>query len=220
MFVSGFSVQQHLSSDDGKAIATLLVAATGPAFALGWFAVGWFDFSGFMGTDTNPLAFRIVVAIAVTVTSIPVISKIFIDLKLMQTRFAKIILGCATLQDLLLWAALAVATGVAAEGRLATVQSLDIVKTIGVTFAFVVVALVVVRAAMLRTAKTLPPGSGGGTSATGIVLGVCFVFCAVAAALGVNVVFGALVAGIIIGSMPQASFTRIKERIAEVSLAF
>jgi len=232
MFVSGFRVQQHLSRDDGVMIGIVLLAATVAPFALGWLAVGWFDLGRYMGAGANPLAFQIVMAIAVTVTSIPVISKIFIDLDLMGTRFAKIVLGCATIQDLVLWAALAVATGLgtgaAAE---ASVDSIDVLQKIGITAAFVIAALSIVRAMMLGTARALPRGSGGHPSATGIVLGTCFVFAAAAAALGINVVFGALVAGInvvfgalvagiVIGSMPQASFERIKDRIAEVSLAF
>ncbi len=221
MFVSGFRVQQHLSRDDGVIIGIVLLAATLAPFALGWMAVGWFDLERYMGAGANPLAFQIVMAIAVTVTSIPVISKIFIDLDLMGTRFAKIVLGCATIQDLVLWAALAVATGLGSGAAAeASVDSIDVLQKIGITAAFVIAALSIVRAMMLGTARALPRGSGGHPSATGIVLGTCFVFAAAAAALGINVVFGALVAGIVVGSMPQASFERIKDRIAEVSLAF
>jgi Kef-type K+ transport system membrane component KefB len=49
----------------------------------------------------------------VAVTSVPVISKIVADLKILHTRFARVVLGVAVLEDIVLWAALAVATAVA-----------------------------------------------------------------------------------------------------------
>jgi len=221
MFVSGFRVQQHLSREDGRTIAAVLLAATVPPFAAGWLACDWLDLSAHMGDGAHPAAFRIVVAVAVTVTSIPVISKIFIDLGLMQTRFAKIVLACSTVQDLLLWAALAVATGLASSGAGgAAADTTLVLSKVGITLGFLAATLWLGRGLMLRAAALLPAGAGDRPPAIGLVLGVCFVFAAAASLLGVNAVFGALVAGIAVGAMPQAGFARIKDRIADVALAF
>ena len=51
----------------------------------------------------------------VAVTSVPVVSKIFADLKILHTRFARLILGVAVLEDIVLWLALAVATALAGK---------------------------------------------------------------------------------------------------------
>lgn len=223
MFISGFRVQQHLSRDDGRTIVAVFLAATVPPFAIGWMAPDWFDLAPYMGEGAHPTAFRIVVAVAVTVTSIPVISKIFIDLGLMHTRLAKIVLACSTVQDLLLWSALAVATGLAsgaATGEAAAVDAGYVMKKVAITLGFLGVSLVLGRTLMRRAAYALPAGAGDGPPAIGLVLGVCFVFAAVASLVGVNAVFGALVAGIAIGAMPQAGFAGIKDRISDVSLAF
>jgi Kef-type K+ transport system membrane component KefB len=56
-----------------------------------------------------------VLAIAVAVTSIPVISRIFHDLGILHTRFASLVLGAAILEDIALWAVLAIATALAAS---------------------------------------------------------------------------------------------------------
>ncbi|HVH14131.1 MAG TPA: cation:proton antiporter [Candidatus Angelobacter sp.] len=56
-----------------------------------------------------------IVGVGVSVTSIPVISKIFIDLRIMDTRFAKIVLAVATVEDVIQFGALAIATGVGAS---------------------------------------------------------------------------------------------------------
>jgi Kef-type K+ transport system membrane component KefB len=224
MFISGFRVQQHLSRDDGLTIAAVFFAATVPPFAVGWMIPDWFDLTPYMGSGAHPMAFRIVVAIAMTVTSIPVISKIFIDLDIIDTRLAKIVLACSTVQDLLLWSALAVATGlasgVAGAGGLDGVENGFAVRKVAITLGFLGVSLLIGRTLMWRAAHMFPAGAGDGPPAIGLVLGVCFVFAAVASLLGVNAVFGALVAGIAIGALPQAGFTRIKDRISDVSLAF
>ena len=52
----------------------------------------------------------LVLAIAVVVTSIPVISRIFYDLKILHTRFASLILGFAVVEDIVLWGMLGIAT--------------------------------------------------------------------------------------------------------------
>ncbi len=52
------------------------------------------------------------------VTSVPVVSKIFADLKILHTRFARLVLGVAVLEDIVLWLALAVATAMAGASAL------------------------------------------------------------------------------------------------------
>jgi len=52
-------------------------------------------------------------AVGVAATSVPVVSKIFADLNILHTRFARLILGVAVLEDIVLWMALALATAMA-----------------------------------------------------------------------------------------------------------
>jgi Kef-type K+ transport system membrane component KefB len=49
---------------------------------------------------------------------------------------------------------------------------------------------------------------------------ICFIFAFAANALDVNLVFGALLAGIVMGLMPQEHFGKAKEHIKDLSLAF
>ena len=57
----------------------------------------------FIGTINNSIAFTLVFCIGVAITSIPVISKIFFDMGIMNTKFSNTILTIATFQDLCLW---------------------------------------------------------------------------------------------------------------------
>src|SRR5271165_6588118 len=76
--------------------------------------------------------FAIVLAVGVAVTSVPVVSKIFADLKILHTRFARLVLGVAVLEDIALWLALAVATAVAGKAALnPRAMSYHLITTIG-----------------------------------------------------------------------------------------
>jgi hypothetical protein len=70
------------------------------------------------GPNGTRIALIIIVAVGVAVTSVPVVSKIFADLKILHTRFARLVLGVAVLEDIVLWLALALATGMAGRAEL------------------------------------------------------------------------------------------------------
>ncbi len=58
----------------------------------------------------------IVFGIAIAITSIPVVSRIMLDLGILDTSFAWIVLGVAVVEDVLLYVLLAIALGLVAHG--------------------------------------------------------------------------------------------------------
>src|SRR5262245_28853895 len=90
MFTSGFHIQRKLPSEERRDIGLLVIVTSTVPFVLGWWAVSFIPVDQYMQDGASLLSFKIVFAVSVTVTSIPVISKIFVDLGLMQTKFAKV----------------------------------------------------------------------------------------------------------------------------------
>lgn len=213
MFVSGFRVQRKLDRDDTSLIAVIVVAATGLPFLAGWFAPQVFDFAPYAGANGGVLALTLVIAIAFSVTSIPVISKIFLDLGIIQTRFARIVLGAATIQDLFLWIGLSLATSLAQGGE---GDAGDLALTITKTLAFVGVALAF-GPRLLSWVSRLRINLVWKASPIGYLFSVCFLLVAVASLLSVNLVFGALVAGMVVGACSNGAFEPVKERIGDIS---
>jgi Kef-type K+ transport system membrane component KefB len=214
MFVSGFRIQHDLAPEDRRTVAILVAAALVAPFAVGFAVPLTVDFSAYQGASSNPLSFHLVFAIGFAVTSIPVISKIFIDLGVIRTRFASIVLATATVEDIVLWVALAVATKLAATRA---VEMTPLAQAVAITILFLGLSLwlgprLVLWISQLRINLLLK------ASRVGYVLLICFVFASVANLLDVNVVFGALVAGIIVARLPAKDFETVRERIAEVSL--
>ena len=95
MFNSGLKFQTNFSREDMKITSFLVLGSTIPAFIVGWLATDMFNITPYLGTAHDALAMKIVMAISIAITSIPVISKIFNDLGIMNTRFAKIVIACA-----------------------------------------------------------------------------------------------------------------------------
>lgn len=216
MFISGFEIQSNISRKERRSIGMILAGATALPSLLGWFAPQFYDFSPYIGPANNTLALTIIIAIAVAVTSIPVISRIFLDLNILQTQFAKVVLGAATIQDVILWVGLAIGTGLIQQTG---ISAYEIIVSIIVTLSFFVVALAVMPS-LVNRATPLRLNLIFKSSASGYVLLICLLFSAIAALLDVNVVFGAFLAGIVVGRVPHPQFENVKHSIKDFSLAF
>lgn len=216
MFVSGFEIQKKVARCDRSLIVAITLGSTVIPFAVGWLAPQLYDFSPYLGVASNPTALNIVIAVAVAVTSIPVISRIFLDLRVMHTRFAQVVLATATLHDVILWVAVAIATGLVTSG---TIAAENIIVTVLITLAFFGLSLLLMPRLMQRT-NAFRYNLLIKSSVSGYTLFICLLFAAVASWLDVNIVFGAFLAGVVIGLMPDRRFDAVKAHLKEMSMAF
>jgi len=216
MFISGLEVQKTITKDERKDIVALFLGSTIIPFMAGFFAPQFFDFTPYLGPQESMPALRIVIAIAASVTSIPVLSKIFMDLGIINTKFSKLILTTATLHDVVLWAALAIATGLA-TGKAVSFTSVAV--PVMVTLAFFLVALFALPS-VLRLSERSRYNFIIRSSTTGYSLFICFLFVAIASLFDVNIIFGALLAGVVFGVVAKDNYQDEKTHIKEVSTGF
>ncbi|MGI0141962.1 MAG: cation:proton antiporter [Candidatus Micrarchaeales archaeon] len=215
MFVSGFEIQKSINKTDGKLIGALMLGSTIIPFVAAWLLFSSFNFSFLLGTQNNLLALQIVFATSVAITSIPVISKIFMDLGMTNTRFAKVVLGTATVHDTVLYVALAVATGLVSTTIISTYSILEVIVA---TILFFAISLLIIPR-ILQLINNSKYNLLRKSSAIGYMLFICFFFAALAVLLGVNIIFGAFLAGVAIGMMPKESFKAEKAAIKDISMA-
>ena len=139
MFLSGYNTDIKVDKTNAKTISLVFIGATILPMAGSIPFFGLFK-EHFMGSINNELAYCLVFAIGVAITSIPVISKIFFDMGIMNTKFSNTVLTVSTFQDLCLWILLNVATRIAQSGEIKLVEMIVIVVvTIGI---FVAIALI------------------------------------------------------------------------------
>jgi K+:H+ antiporter len=111
MFAAGAEMRRLLQRDALRTVG--LIAGFGMVlpFAAGLGLVAALGVRAFIGPAGNHLALILVFGMAVAVTSIPVIARIMQDVGLLPTRFARIVLSAAVVEDIVLYVVLAVAIG-------------------------------------------------------------------------------------------------------------
>jgi Kef-type K+ transport system membrane component KefB len=216
MFISGFELQKIFRKEDTKLILAILLGGTIISFAAGWIAPDLYPSASLMGTARNFLAFKIVIGCAVAVTSIPVISKILLDLHIAQTRFAKIIIAVATIEDVILWVAVAIATALVSTQK---TSPLTIPLTVVLIAAFFGGVLFILRPVLRYLPRFRIPNLTHHSLIAYVVL-LCLSLAILANVLNINVAFGALLAGVVLEMSSDGRFEEIKTTIKDVALGF
>src|SRR5215813_469754 len=213
MFLSGAEVKSLFQRHERKQIAWLTVLGTGlPSLAMVSVASA-LPLDWFMGANSSRTALILVMSIAVAVTSIPVISRIFFDLKILHTRFARLVLGVAVLEDIALWAVLAIATAAAESSAL---PQRKIALHIGLTLIYLLFGLTFAPRALKRISKSRFNLLANNSPVTFTLL-IGFGYVAVAGLMDVNLVFAAFLAGFAIS---RKRLGEALETISRFSFAF
>lgn len=191
MFVSGTETRHLFGRQDRRQTVWLASFGTGLPFLLTLAAAPLIPLQSFIGSANSRSALLLVVGIAVAVTSIPVISRIFHDLKILHTRFAGLVLGVAVIEDTVLWAVLAIAIALASSSARSHQK---IAAHILATLIYFVAGLMIGPRLIgwLNSAKWNLLAKA---SPAGYILGILFAYTATAAACGVSLVFAAFLAG-------------------------
>jgi Kef-type K+ transport system membrane component KefB len=216
MFLSGAETRQLFTREERREVGWLAIVGTGIPFVLGLVLGPWLVRPALAGQNGNRISLIIILAVGVAVTSVPVVSKIFADLKILHTRFARLVLGVAVLEDIVLWLALALATAMAGKTTLNPRQmSYHLISTI----AFFALGLTIVPRIIKRINKA-ELNVLAKSSPVGYAIAVLLGYCVVAGALDVSLVFAAFLAGFAVVHKKRRLFADALDAIGKVSFAF
>ena len=216
MFLSGAETRHLFTREERREVGWLSIVGTGIPFVLGLALGPWLVRPALAGPNGNRLSLIIILAVGVAVTSVPVVSKIFADLKILHTRFARLVLGVAVLEDIVLWLALAVATAVASEKVLKVREmSFHLITTV----VFFVLGLTIVPQIVKRINKSRFNVIAK-HSPVAYAIAVLLAYCVVAGAMDVSIVFAAFLAGFAVVHKKRRLFADALDSIGKVSFAF
>lgn len=216
MFLSGAETQRLFSRDERREVGWLAIVGTGVPFVLGLLLGPWLVRPSLAGPNGNRISLIIILAVGVAVTSVPVVSKIFADLKILHTRFARLVLGVAVLEDIVLWLALAIATALATRTALnARQMSYHLLATIS----FFALGLTIVPRLIKRINKSRFNVIAR-QSPVAYAIAVLLAYCVAAGALGVSLVFAAFLAGFAVVHKKRRLFAEALDAIGKVSFSF
>ena len=215
MFLSGAETQQLFTREERREVGWLAIVGTGIPFALALLLGTWLVRPSLAGPNGNRASLMIILAVGVAVTSVPVVSKIFSDLNILHTRFARLVLGVAVLEDIVLWLALAVATALAGKSALNPRQMFyHLLATIG----FFVLGLTLIPRVVKRINKSRF-NIFARQSPVAYAMAVMLAYCVVAGALDISLVFAAFLAGFAVVHKKRRIFAGALDAIGKFSFA-
>jgi Kef-type K+ transport system membrane component KefB len=216
MFLSGAETRQLFTREERREVGWLAIVGTGLPFILALVLGSRLIHPALARPNGNRISLIIVLAVGVAVTSVPVVAKIFADLKILHTRFARLVLGVAVLEDIVLWLALAVATAMAGKAALNPRQmSYHLLSTVG----FFALGLTIVPRIVKRINKSRFNVIAK-HSPVAYSIAVLLGYCVVAGALNVSLVFAAFLAGFAVVHKKRRLFADALDAIGKVSFAF
>jgi len=227
MFCSGAEMRSVFSRGEARVVS--LVAAIGVAlpFCAGLVALRFVDTSSLTGEAHSRGAVVIVFSLAIAITSIPVISRILMDLGVIESSFARVVLGVAVLEDAVVYVVLAATLGAlgAEQFGVPAALGLDPASTAGLAFHLtatltIFVSLLAVGARGCSWLRRQRWNLMAPSNPIAYLLLLLFVGTLVCLVLGVTPIFGAFLAGIAVSADGTDSFVRARESIRSFSFAF
>jgi len=203
LLVAGMEVDLSTVWRQGKVAMSVALTGMLLPFSLGFAVAWWLPAMVGYRPGVNHLAFALFMATALSISALPIIAKILMDLNIYRSDLGVTVIAAAVLNDLLGWLVFAVVLGMIGGAD----HGLPLAHTLWLTAVFAAAMLTIVPWGIHR----LLPWIQAYTSWPGGVLGFSFSFCLFAAAftewIGIHAIFGSFLAGVALGHS-----THLRER--------
>jgi Kef-type K+ transport system membrane component KefB/nucleotide-binding universal stress UspA family protein len=208
LLLTGLETDLRLLRNLGRAALIASVMGMVVPFGLG-FALGYFMPTEYLADPSSRILFSLFLATAMSISAMPVIAKILVDLDLTKRNIGLVILSAGVVDDTVGWLILSLIAAAATHG---VVRIQDLGMTVAYLAIFVVLTIFVLYP-FLRVAVRLVTEHFKTTDSDLVLVIVTTFLCAAATErIGVHPVFGAFVAGIVLHQTPRLR----KETIARL----
>ena len=207
MFSSGFNTTISVTKKNIKNYIMLFIGATVIPMLIAFPFIGMFE-ENFIGSANNHWAFIIIFLISSAITSIPVISKIFFDIDMMNSKFSNMVLTVSTVQDLCLWIFLNLAISLVETGKF---EIISFLTTTFVTIGLLALAKGIewfVKKKNIRLKKEILP----------ISFLILFAIIYLLSKLNINIMYSSFIGGYIMKSLLSQDDTNIV-KIKDIAFA-
>ena len=163
----------------------------------------------------NELGFALFLGVAFSITAIPVLGRIMMELNIQRTRIGTLTLTAAAVDDAIGWILLAGVAGVVRS----SFDPMRMVEMVAETIAFVLVMVFVVRPLMVAWIRRTVKEGTLSVNALTIVLVMLFASAMATNAIGIFAIFGAFFLGAILSDQEEFRVA-ISARLQDVVVAF
>ncbi len=223
MFATGGTLRTLFRSTERKAAVSISTAGIVLPFAAGLAVFHFFGLGYLHGSARNLGGLSLVFAAAIAVASIPVISRIMLDLGISNTPFARIVLSAAVIEDIVLYAVLAIAVGLAGGevGGFGVAGWLRIVPASVAGSVYYAAATVLILLFSLTVGRRIAAACRSHVlSPVAYLIVLLLAVTMICLTLSITPVFGGLAAGIMTSQLEDEGANEARLAITQVGAAF
>lgn len=201
LVVTGIETDLNLIVRKGRTALLISLGGIVVPFATG-LGLGWLLPENFLADPAQRLVFCLFIATAMSISAVPVIAKVLMDLKLIRRDIGQVTLAAGMTDDTIGWILLSVVSGLATSGQF---NFSTVISAVSGAVIFLGVALTIGRTAVDRILRWVDDTIGGATAALSIVLILALSAAALTHSLGIEAALGAFVLGILAGQSRRFS---------------
>jgi K+:H+ antiporter len=176
-----------------KAVVMISAAGIIVPFVLGWLIGTWSH--PFLASDINLRAYRLFIGVALSITAIPILGRIMMELGINKLPIGAIAITAAALDDVTGWTLLALVSALATSEFSATTFATQVALLI----AYLVICYFLIRPLLRRMVDALLPSDDHlPHDLMAIIIALIFISGLITYKLGVFVIFGGFVAGVML----------------------
>jgi Kef-type K+ transport system membrane component KefB/nucleotide-binding universal stress UspA family protein len=201
LIVTGLETDLNLIIRKGKTALMISMGGIVVPFITG-LGLGYFLPDSFLADPSKRLVFMLFIATAMSISAVPVIAKVLMDLNLIRRDIGQITLAAGMTDDTIGWILLSVVAGLATSG---TVDIKSVLGSVLGAVLFLAFAFTVGRSLMIQVLRWVDDRVGGPTASLSAVLVIGLAASALTHSLGIEAALGAFVTGILAGQAPRFS---------------
>ncbi len=203
LLLTGLETDLRLLRNLGR--SALIASLTGMVlpFAMG-FGLGMIMPDRYVAQTDHRLLFALFLATAMSISAMPVIAKILMDLDLTKRNIGLVILSAGVVDDTAGWLILSIIAGAASRGgAVGAAQISGLALTIGLTLAFCAAAAFVLYPILRLLIRWANDRFKSRDTDLVVLIVITFVCAAATEKIGIHAVFGAFIAGTVFRQVPR-----------------
>ncbi|NJN28378.1 MAG: cation:proton antiporter [Cyclobacteriaceae bacterium] len=206
LFIAGMEVELDLVWQQGKkALYTSLFALIIPlvtGFVVSYYFPGLFS----LQSANDKLVFSLFIGTTLSITALPVIARVLMDLNIFKTKMGMVIIASAMIIDILGWIIFSIILSMMGESS----GSMTVPQTIIATLLFTIVMLTLGKSLINRTLPWVNRSFAWPGGLLSVAMVLCFLAAAFTEYIGIHSIFGAFIIGVALGDSQHMS-ERAKE---------
>lgn len=195
LFIAGLEVELHIVWQQGKSAFYTSVLGLVIPFAIGFSSA--YAFPEFFGSqdEEQRLVMSLFLGTSLSITALPVIARILMDLNLFKTNFGVLIIASSMISDLIGWMVFSVILSMLGQGN----HNISLGSTIFLTIGFTIFMLSIGKNLINRILPWFNEKFAWPGGILSLSISFCFLFAAFTEYIGIHAIFGAFIFGVALG---------------------